>query len=51
MVFEMVGGEMCKIYKIQIYRGDRIITNEIVGATANDKFLLWSRAKDPNDAK
>lgn len=49
MVFEMVGGEMCKIYKIQIYRGDRIITNEIVGATANDKFLLWNRADDPND--
>ena len=50
MVFEMTGGEMCKIYKVQIYRGDRIITNEIVGKTSDDKFLLWSRAKDPNDA-
>lgn len=50
MVFNMVGGNLCKIYKIQIYRGDRIITNEVVGETSNDKFLLWSRAKDPNDA-
>ncbi len=50
MVFKLTGGELCKIYKIQIYRGDRIITNEIKGATADDKFLLWSRAKDPNDA-
>ena len=49
MVFEMVGGEMCKIYKIQIYRGDRIITNEIKGETTDDKFLLWSSAADPND--
>lgn len=50
MVFEMKEGPLCKIYKIQIYRGDRIITNEIKGATSDDKFLLWSRAKDPNDA-
>jgi hypothetical protein len=49
MVFKMVGGNLCKIYKIQIYRGDRIITNEIVGAEEKDKFLLWSRAADPND--
>ena len=50
MVFEMVGGEMCKIYKIQIYRGDRIITNEVVGTDDNNnKFLLWSTAADPND--
>ncbi|MBR6885274.1 MAG: hypothetical protein IKN01_06165 [Prevotella sp.] len=49
MVFTMTGGTMCKIYKIQIYRGDRIITNEIKGATENDKFLLWSRDNDPND--
>ena len=49
MVFKMTGGSMCKIYSIQIYRGDRIITNEIVGATTNDKFLLWSRAHDPNE--
>lgn len=49
MVFKMTGGSLCKIYSIQIYRGDRIITNEVVGATANDKFLLWSRAADPND--
>ena len=51
MVFKMVGGNLCKIYKIQIYRGDRIITNEIVGATENDnKYFLWSRAYDPNDS-
>lgn len=50
MVFKMKEGSLCKIYKIQIYRGDRIITNEIKGATSDDKFLLWSRAKDPNDA-
>lgn len=50
MVFRMKTGSMCKIYKIQIYRGDRIITNEIVGETEDDnKFLLWSRAADPND--
>ena len=40
---------MCKLYKIQIYHGDRINTNEIKGATENDKFLLWSRDNDPND--
>ena len=50
MVFKVTGGSMCKIYKIQIYRGDRIVTNEVVGATDNDnKFLLWSKAADPND--
>ena len=50
MVFKMVGGNLCKIYKIQIYRGDRIITNEIVGATPNDnKYLLWSTDDDPNE--
>ena len=50
MVFKMTSGSMCKIYKIQIYRGDRIITNEIVGATeADNKYFLWSRAYDPND--
>ncbi|MBR6179640.1 MAG: hypothetical protein IKQ77_00290 [Prevotella sp.] len=50
MVFKMKTGSMCKIYKIQIYRGNRIITNEIVGETEDDnKFLLWSRAADPND--
>lgn len=50
MVFEMTGGELCKIYKVQIYRGDRIITNEIVGTNEdNNKFLLWSTAADPND--
>ena len=31
MVFKMTGGSMCKIYSIQIYRGDRIFTNEIEG--------------------
>ena len=50
MVFKMTSGSMCKIYSIQIYRGDRIITNEIVGKTDQDNFLLWSTAKDPNDA-
>ena len=50
MVFEMVGGEMCKIYKIQIYRGDRIITNEIVDKAATENlFLLYSTAADPNE--
>lgn len=50
MVFKMVGGSLCKIYSIQIYRGDRIITNEIVGETADDnKYFLWSSAADPND--
>lgn len=50
MVFKLTGGELCKIYKIQIYRGDRIITNEVVGTDDNNnKFLLWSTAADPND--
>ena len=51
MIFKLAteGSSMCKIYKIQIYRGDRIDTNEIMGATENDKYLLWSRAADPND--
>jgi len=31
MVFKMTGGSMCKIYSIQIYRGNRIYTNEIEG--------------------
>ncbi len=50
MVFEMKEGSLCKIYSVQIYRGDRIITNDIVGKTADDKFLLWSTEPDPNDA-
>ena len=50
MVFKLVGGSMCKIYKIQIYHGDRINTNEIKGATNDDKFLLTSTDVDPNDA-
>jgi hypothetical protein len=58
MVFKMVGGNLCKIYKIQIYRGDRIITNDVVGVTFDEEgkpsgnhnnYLLWSRAADPND--
>lgn len=31
MVFKMTSGSLCKLYKIQIYRGDRIYTNEIEG--------------------
>ena len=50
MVFKMTSGSMCKIYKIQIYRGDRIITNEIVDKAATDnQFLLYSTAADPNE--
>lgn len=50
MVFKMIGGELCKIYKIQIYRGDRIITNEIVDKAATEnQFLLYSTAADPNE--
>ena len=50
MEFTLEGSNsICKLYKIQIYRGDRINTNEVVGETDNDKFLLWSRAADPND--
>ncbi len=52
MIFQLAteGSSMCKIYKIQIYRGDRINTNEIKGATNDDKFLLTSTDVDPNDA-
>ena len=39
MVFKMTGGSMCKIYSIQIYRGDRIFTNEIEG----DSFYQVAR--------
>ena len=58
MVFEMKEGPLCKIYSIQIYRGDRINTNEVVGVTLDedgkptgnhDNYLLWSTAVDPND--
>ena len=49
MKFTLVDGYMCKIYKVQIYTGDRIDTNEIMGATTNDKFLLWSTDDDPNE--
>lgn len=50
MEFKLDGtNSVCKLYKIQIYHGDRINTNEIKGATENDKFLLWSRDNDPND--
>ena len=50
MVFKMKEGSLCKIYKIQIYRGDRIITNEIVDKAATDnQFLLYSTAADPNE--
>ena len=51
MVFKMKEGSLCKIYKIQIYRGDRIITNEIVdNAAAENQFLLYSMKADPNEA-
>lgn len=50
MVFKMTTGSMCKIYKIQIYRGDRIITNEIVdNADTENPFLLYSIKADPNE--
>lgn len=50
MVFKMTGGSMCKIYSIQIYRGDRIITNEIVdNADTENPFLLYSIKADPNE--
>ena len=50
MKFTLEGSNsICKLYKIQIYTGDRINTNEIVGATNDDKFLLVTTEKDPND--
>lgn len=50
MVFKMTTGSMCKLYKIQIYRGDRIITNEIVdNADTENPFLLYSIKADPNE--
>lgn len=49
MEFTLDGtNSVCKLYKIQIYRGDRINTNDVVGETVKDKFLLVSTAKDPN---
>ena len=50
MEFTLDGtNSICKLYKIQIYHGDRIETNEIKGATESDKFLLWSTDDDPNE--
>jgi hypothetical protein len=52
MEFKLDGtNSVCKLYKIQIYHGDRINTNEIKGATADDEhYLLYSTDVDPNDA-
>ena len=40
MIFEMTGGSMCKIYKIQIYRGKRIKTNDLVPDGDSPLFLV-----------
>ena len=42
MEFEMTTGSMCKIYSIQIYRGDRIETNEAHEA-GNGYFMLSTK--------
>jgi len=46
MEFEMTAGSMCKIYSIQIYRGDRIETNE--AHEAGKGYFLLSTKGDAN---
>lgn len=46
MEFEMVGGSMCKLYSIQIYRGERIETNAVQGN--NGYTLLAVKDQDGN---
>lgn len=48
MVFRMIAGSMCKIYKIQIYRGDRIKTNDLVPADENSP-LYFLNAETSNE--
>ena len=48
MVFTMIAGSMCKIYKIQIYRGDRIKTNDLVPADENSP-LYFLNAETSNE--
>ncbi len=58
MKFTLEGtNSICKLYKIQIYRGDRINTNNVVGVALDDNgkpngnhnnYLLWSTDDDPN---
>lgn len=45
MEFEMSGGSMCKLYSIQIYRGERIETNAVQG----DNGYTLLAVKDQND--
>ncbi len=44
MEFEMSGGSMCKLYSIQIYRGERIETNAVQG----DNGYTLLAVKDQN---
>lgn len=40
MVFKLVGGSMCKLYSIQIYRGERINTNSVQEVPGNGYLIL-----------
>lgn len=46
MVFEMTSGSMCKIYNVQIYRGDRIITNDLVPVGDSPLYLVSKKGSD-----
>ena len=46
MVFTMIAGSMCKIYKIQIYRGDRIKTNDLVPVDDSPLYLLTEKGSE-----
>ena len=46
MVFRMIAGSMCKIYKIQIYRGDRIKTNDLVPVDDSPLYLLTEKGSE-----
>ena len=46
MVFKMKEGSLCKIYKIQIYRGDRIITNDLVPVGDSPLYLLTEKGSE-----
>lgn len=52
MTFEMVGGSMCKLYSIEIYRGERINTNSVQeGAKGSGYTLLATKDGGAGETK
>ena len=46
MIFEMTSGSMCKIYNVQIYRGDRIKTNDLVPVGDSPLYLVSKKGSE-----